>query len=69
MGEGLTVLIGCFLAGVDVDAGWKPLSGVCRALKLFTDAKERRMNQVCSSWHHILCSARIHWSFGDVIDF
>ena len=38
----VTLFIGCFLAGVDVDAGWKPLSGVCRALKLFTDAKELR---------------------------
>ena len=41
-GRGFSVLIGCFLEGVDVDAGWKPLSGVCRALKIFTDAKELR---------------------------
>ena len=31
-----------FFVRVDDEAGWKPLSGECKALKLFTDAKELR---------------------------
>lgn len=36
------LLLDCFFAGVDVDAGWKPLSGLCKAQKLFTNANELR---------------------------
>ena len=39
--EGDVVVFGdCLLVGVDDEAGWKPLSGECRALKLFADANE-----------------------------
>ena len=32
----------CLFVGVDDEAGWNPLSGECKSLKLFTDANELR---------------------------